>query len=188
MIARNTLTALFLLLASLSLAACAAAAPPTPPAVAPSPVWTNTPFIPPTGTAAPTNTSAPGGTPPASTPTAAVTASPDWSGMWDIYISTPTISIVNTIRFRVPFGENREMQATWIEGTRQVSMSGQLSQDRRTFSGTFFNSDAERLEFAITLLPDGSAFSGAADSPEGQGAMCGARPGQPRPNPCRSSP
>ena len=72
-----------------------------------------------------------------------------------------------------------------MSGSRPVFLEAELSEDGRVIEGTFWYSDAETLEFRITLAPDGASFSGPADGAAGPGSFCGARPDQPRPRPCR---
>ena len=134
----------------------------------------------PAETAAPTAAAGP-----SPTPFPVVAVEPDWSGDWEVYIANPRISIVKVIQFNLPTGEERSVKAEWYEGTRLVYLDAVLSENGRTITGTFWNSDVEMLDVVLTLSPDATYFTGTADSPNGPGQFCGARPGNPRPDPCR---
>lgn len=123
-----------------------------------------------------------------SLPTPAVTAPPDWAGEWVVYLSSPVLSIVKTVRFQLPSGTDTSIRAAWTEGTRPVSFDGVLSEDRRTITGIFYNSDVDVYEFTITLYPDGLQFSGPMLGEAGAGSFCGARAALPKPNPCGKLP
>ncbi|GAB4578515.1 MAG: hypothetical protein Fur0022_12500 [Anaerolineales bacterium] len=154
--------------------------------ISPPVVASQTPLLP-TLALTPTSSSAPSPLP-SFTPALFATTSPDWSGDWDVYLSSPRLSIVKTIQFQVPVGESTTISAFWVEGTRSVSFEGDLSTDRRTLSGKFYNTDVDVYEFTIALSPDGLSFSGPMTGEAGNGAFCGTRPGLPRPNPCGQLP
>lgn len=174
---------------SLSLILLAACSTPEniPPTATPLPVFTQTSVS--TSTPTLTLTPLPTETPPPSrTPTPVAPVAPDWTGEWDVYLSSPILSIVKTIQFQVPVGDSLEIRAEWTEGTRPVSFDGLLSIDRRTMTGQFYNTDVDVYEFTIALAPDGLSFSGPMQGDAGTGAFCGTRAGLPRPNPCGELP
>jgi hypothetical protein len=124
---------------------------------------------------------------PSQTPTSTVVIEvpPDWSGEWEVSINSPTVSILKIIRFELPAADGSLITAAWTEGSRPVYLEAELQADGRVLAGTFWNSDAELLAFSISMAADGKSFSGSADGDSGPGSFCGARPGQPRPRPCR---
>ena len=133
----------FLILGALVLVACSMAEM-TSPSPTPLPVATATLPLPPiTSTSppiSPTILPLPTDTPTSSvTSTPAVPVPPDWSGEWDVYLSSPILSIVKTVKFQVPVGDSLDIRAEWTEGTRPVFFQGTLSEDRRTITGQFYN-------------------------------------------------
>lgn len=163
---------------------------PSPTSPSSQPTMAETPFVPEPAveTTSPTKTSGPSPKPAPteeSTPQQQVDVEPDWSGDWEVYIANPRVSIVKEIQFILPMGEDLAVTAEWYEGTRLVYLDAVLSEDGRTITGTFYSSDVDVLDVVLTLSPDGTYFTGTADSADGEGQFCGARPGNPRPSPCR---
>jgi hypothetical protein len=181
------LLTILIIFASGLLAGCMQTAPDaTPTLTSSAPAATAAP----TATQAAAATSSPAPTPlPTETPAPTATASPEsfpftWEGTWNIWVGSPSVSIVKTIEFEVA---GSALNAVWLEGSRQVSLNGVISADGGTVSGIFRNSDAEALEVLLVLDPSGAFFTGDADSEAGPGQFCGTRTDPQRPRPCRAS-
>jgi hypothetical protein len=183
----------FVLLILVTLTAAACRGPATPAAATaeaatplPPPTATSEPAPSPTiqPTATQTHIPEPTVTP---EPTNTVFVEPEWTGEWDVYLSSPTLSIVKTVRFQV-IPATGAVAAQWDEGTRTVYFEGVLSEDGRSVTGTFWNTDAESYTFTIAFLPNGTQFSGPLTAGDVTGAFCGARSGLGRPRPCGELP
>lgn len=127
-----------------------------------------------TSTAAPTQTTTP-----------APRSIHNYHGKWEVYISAPSVSIVKEISFDIDPTDNR-ITAQWDEGTRTVYLEGSYDPESHIFEGQFYNSDAEVFDFQLVFYPEEQVIRGVLFLPEMlQGLFCAARPGEPRPTPCR---
>lgn len=180
--------------AAFALTACAPAAPAPAttstasttavdqaPAPAHTPTASTTPAAP-----APAHTPTASSTPAESAPAISPTPFPfSWAGLWNVWIGTPTISIVKTIDLLV---DGTTVRAEWYEGTRHVILEGTISTDGATLTGSLWNSDVEIIPIVLVLAPEAGFFTGSADSEAGPGQFCGTRIDPARPDPCRTDP
>lgn len=137
-----------------------------------SPTITPTASNSPTATPTPTETQTPS---PSPTPTPFIV----WDGNWIIWVGQP-----NLTQFFITLNEANQMLSGFFDagGGSTVSLSGTISGDRQSVSGTWVSTAGQDGTFGWRIVGT-QQFSGNID---GFDEWCGARFGQPQPIPCFS--